>query len=299
MSPDRPPEGSGRDGDRAALLEALRSDAPVVAVELRPPPAGLDPGESMDAWIDLHQALRRFAGKGRFVFVTDNAVGEAEEENLAHMLANLPAEAPRNRVVPILTSKHTLRYCLLYAERAAAAGLEALTVVGGDRDVGPPRCVEHAFQLRERIRRQVPDLELGGWANPHRPAEEQAGFLTAPDFHGSFYLTQIVSHHDPAGLAELLESLDRRGARLPGLAGVFLYRSAHPATLTRLGAYFPVPAEALAREFEAGATPEEICARSIRAALAAGAAGVYLSNLGLRRAGARLSAILDRLDLPA
>lgn len=299
------------------LLEALRSETPVVAVELRPPPAEMEAGEAMEAWIDLHQVLRRFAGRGRFVFVTDNAVGDAEEENLTHMLGNLPAEARRDRIVPILTCKHTLRHCLLFAERAAAAGLDALTVVGGDRDVGPPRCVAHAYELRERIRERVPGLVLGGWANPHRPAREQAGFLTAPDVHADFYLTQIVSHHDAAGLEALTAALrgtpaegdgasegaegtapSTRSGPLPGLAGVFLYRSARPSTLARLGQYFPVPAEALTREFDAGVPPEEICARSVRAALDAGAAGVYLSNLGLRGAGGRLQKILDRAGLP-
>lgn len=282
---------------RSALLDALLADDPVVALELRPPPADVDPGEAMEAWIDLHQVLRRFAGQGRFVIVTDNAVGDAEEENLAHMLANLPQEARRDRIVPILTSKHSLQYCLVYAERAAAAGLDALTVVGGDRGVGPPRCVDHAFQLREKIRERVPRLVLGGWANPHRPTEEQAGFLTAPDFHGAYYLTQIVSHHDAMGLEALTTTLSKRGAALPGLAGVFLYRSARPRLLERLGQYFPVPAEALTREFESGIAPEEICARSIRAALDAGAAGVYLSNLGLRGAGTRLRRILERAGL--
>ena len=269
----------------------------MVALELRPPPAGMDPGEAMEAWIDLHQVLRRFAGQGRFVVVTDNAVGDAEEENLTHMLANLPDVARRDRIVPILTSKHALRYCLLYAERAAAAGVDALTVVGGDRGVGPPRCVDHAFELRGKIRERVPGLVLGGWANPHRPSDEQAGFLTAPDFHASYYLTQIVSHHDAGGLEALTGELDRRGSALPGLAGVFLYRSARPQTLQRLGEYFPVPARAIARDFEAGLPPEEICARSVRAALDAGAAGVYLSNLGLRGAGTRLRRILERAGL--
>lgn len=280
----------------AGLLRALASGTgPVVAVELRPPPSDLDLGESMEAWIDLHQALRRFAGEGRFVFVTDNAVGKAEEENLAHLLANLPDDAPRDGVVPILTSKHTLEYCLLYAERAAAAGIQALTVVGGDVSVGPPRCVPHAYLLRDRIQARVPALTLGGWANPHRPSEEQAGFLTAPDFHGSFYLTQVVSHHTARGLADLREELDRRGSSLPGLAGIFLYRSANSRTLERLNAYFPVPARELAEEFESGASPEEICARSIRAALDAGIEGVYLSNLGFRGAGRRLRRILNLL----
>ncbi|MDT8341237.1 MAG: hypothetical protein RQ751_06965 [Longimicrobiales bacterium] len=283
-------------GSPAALLRSLTAgEGPVVAVELRPPPAGLDPGESMEAWIDLHHVLRRFTGAGRFVFVTDNAVGKAEEENLAHLLANLPEDAPRDRVVPILTCKHALDYCLLYAQRAAAGGMDALTVVGGDRAVGPPRCVPHACRLRARIRERVPDLTLGGWANPHRPAPEQADFLTAPDFHAAFYLTQVVSHHGAGGLEALHRELERRGVSLPGLAGIFLYRSANPRTLERLGAYFPVPARELAAEFAAGSAPEEICARSVRAALDAGAAGVYLSNLGFREAGRRLRAILDHL----
>lgn len=279
-----------------ALIDALgRSGDPVIAVEIRPPAADVDPKASMEAWIDLHHVLRRFTGDGRFVFVTDNAVGKAEEENLAHLMANLPEEAPRDRIVPILTSKHELDYCLLYAQRAQAAGIEALTVVGGDRDVGSPRCLPHAYLLRARIRERTPTLTLGGWANPHRPAEEQAGFLAPGDFHASFYLTQVVSHHSAAGLEALVGEVRRRDLGLEGLAGVFLYRSANPDTLARLGSYFPVPAEELTAEFARGDTPEEICARSVRAALDAGAAGVYLSNLGFRGAGRRLKAVLDRV----
>lgn len=277
----------------AALVRELAGGEPVIAVELRPPPADLDAGDSMEAWIDLHHVLRRFTGQGRFVFVTDNAVGKAEEENLTHLLANLPAEASRDRVVPILTSKHSLEYCLLYAQRAAAAGMDALTVVGGDKDVGPPRCVPHAYQLRARIQERVPSLSLGGWANPHRPPAEQAGFLTAPDFHASFYLTQVVSHHSAGAVEGLIRELAGRGAtELRGLAGIFLYRSANPRTLERLGHYFPVPAREITAEFEAGATGEEICGRSVRAVLDAGVAGVYLSNLGFRGAARRLHAIL-------
>ena len=52
-------------------------------------------------------------------------------------------------MVPFLTCQHSLRYCLNYAQRAAAAGLDALTVLGGDESVGPPRCVDHAYVLRK------------------------------------------------------------------------------------------------------------------------------------------------------
>jgi hypothetical protein len=88
----------------------------------------------MDAWIDLNHALRRFTASGRFVLLTDDAVGQAEEENLGHLAANLSGASEPGRLLPFLTCKHRLDYCLLYAERAAALGLEALVVLGGDPD---------------------------------------------------------------------------------------------------------------------------------------------------------------------
>ena len=47
----------------------------------------------------------------------------------------------------------------------------------------------------------MPWLRLGGWANPHRHPEEQAEFLSWPDAHADFFLTQVVSHHS-AGRVE-------------------------------------------------------------------------------------------------
>lgn len=277
----------------SSLRRALDAERPPILVELRPPRADLGPEASIDAWIDLHHTLGRLAEGGRHVLVTDSAVGQKEEENLAHLMANLPEGVPRDLIVPILTCKHTLDYCTLYAQRARAAGLEALTVVGGDRGVGPPRCVPHAYLLRQHLKGRVAGLDLGGWANPHRPAEEQAGFLTDSGFGGDFYLTQIVSHHDAGGLRALVDELDRRGSTLKGVAGVFLYRSPNRRTLERLATYFPVPVEGIVADFESGMSAEEICARSVRAALDAGANGVYLSNLGLRGARRRLDRILS------
>lgn len=246
----------------------------------------------MDVWIDLNTAIRRVLKDDRFVFVTDNAVGAHEEENLAHLADNLGDDVDLRRVVPFLTTKHALDYCLLYAARARSAGVEALTVLGGDRSVGPPRCVPHAHELRALIRRRVPELGLGGWANPHRPAAEQVDFLTADDFHAEFFLTQVVSHHSVHRVEALLAEAARRGVTKPGVFGVFCYRSANPETLRRLGEFFPVPAAELAREFEGGATPEEICARSIRELRRAGAGHVYVSNLGGRDAARRLERIV-------
>jgi hypothetical protein len=282
-----------RPATTSLLLDRLARPEPLVTVELRPPKSGLGPLETMDVWIDLNTAIRRLLGKDRFVFVTDNAVGAHEEENLAHLAANLGGEVDLRRVVPFLTTKHTLDYCLMYAARAHSAGVEALTVLGGDRSVGPPRCVPHAYELRTLIRDRVPGLALGGWANPHADAVAQVDYLTSSAFHAEFFLTQVVSHHSLACVEALLEEMERRGVAIPGVFGVFCYRSANPGTLERLGAFFPVPAAELTREFAAGATPEEVCARTIRELRAAGAGKVYVSNLGGRDAAARLDRILQ------
>lgn len=279
----------------AALLRALGGPEPVIAVELRPPRSGLGTEAGMDAWIDLNHAVRRLTRDGRFVLLTDDAVGEAEEENLGHLEANLAEGAEPARLLPFLTCKHSLEYCLLYAKRAASLGLEALAVLGGDPHVGPPRCVPHAYQLRARIEEGVPGLTLAGWANPHADTDEQARYLAARDLHAAFYLTQVVSHPSAGRLEALVRAVRERRPHLPALAGIFHYRSANPETLRRLADFFPVPAEALTRHFAAGGSPEAWTGRSVRAALDAGADGVYLSNLGLRRAPRLLARILEQL----
>jgi 5,10-methylenetetrahydrofolate reductase len=276
----------------SVLLDRLRDPKPLVTVETRPPRSGLGHAETMDVWIDLHQSVRRLLRDDRFVFITDNAVGAHEEENLSHLAANLGQEVDLRRIVPFLTTKHTLEYCLMYAARAASSGIESLTVLGGDVSVGPPRCVPHAHELRALIRQRAPGLVLGGWANPHRSAEEQVGFLAAEDFHADFFLTQVVSHHSLDRVEALLAECDRRGVKTPGVFGVFFYRSANAGTLAKLGEFFPVPAEGLARDFAAGDSPEEVCAHTIRALRAAGAGKIYVSNLGWRGAAQRLEKIL-------
>src|SRR5436190_3865337 len=155
------------------FLTALRSGSPVFAAELRPARAELASAEGMDAWIDTYHAVRRLTREGTFVCITDSAVGAAEEDNVRHLVTNLQRDVPRERIVPFLTSKHTLEYCLSYAERARQSGFPALVVLGGDKAVGAPRSVEHAWQLREMLRQRNEQLALGGWANPHANAERQ------------------------------------------------------------------------------------------------------------------------------
>jgi 5,10-methylenetetrahydrofolate reductase len=275
-----------------ALLAALSSDQPVIAAELRPPRAELETAASMDAWIDTYHAVRSLTREGTFVFLTDSAVGLKEEDNLRHLVINLGADVPRSSVIPFLTCKHPLDYCLAYAERAHQQGFEALVVLGGDKSVGPPRCVDHAWQLREEIRRHRTGLTLGGWANPHGEAAAQVGHLLDDHVHAEFYLTQIVSHHSRAAVERFLEEGRRRRLKVPGLFGVFYYRSANRRTLSTLSEFLPVPVDELTKEFAGGASAEEICARSIRELSEAGARHFYVSNLPLGRAASTLRKIV-------
>jgi hypothetical protein len=277
------------------LLDHLRSGVRVIAAELRPPRAELEAPASRDAWIDTYHAVRSLARGGTFVFLTDSAVGSREEDNLRHLVINLGTDVPRASVVPFLTCKHPLDYCLAYADRAQHHGFEALVVLGGDRSLGPARCVEHAWQLREEIRRRVPNLTLGGWANPHADPIAQVGHLLEDRAHAEFYLTQIVSHHSLRKVAGFLEEGQRRGLPLQGLFGLFYYRSANLKTLTALKEFLPVPVEELTREFAEGTSPEDICARSIRALTALGVRHFYISNLPLGRAAVTLRRILDKV----
>jgi len=279
------------------LLTALRSGSSVFGAELRPPRAELAAGEGMDAWIDTYHAVRRLTRQGTFVFLTDSAVGAEEEDNLRHLIINLGTDVPRERIVPFLTSKHSIEYCLSYAERAYQSGFPALVILGGDKQVGTPRCVEHAWQLRQRLRASDRMLALGGWANPHGDPERQVDYLASPDFHAEFFLTQVVSHHNVDPVARFIGVAERRRLDLPAVFGVFYYRSANARTLNALKSFLPVPAEGLTREFGAGVSAEDVCARTIRAMMDVGARHFYISNLPIGRAQAVLGSILERVGV--
>jgi hypothetical protein len=279
------------------FLTALRSGSSVFAAELRPPRAELESAEGMDAWIDTYHAVRGLTREGTYVFLTDSAVGAAEEDNLRHLVTNLGRDVPRERIVPFMTAKHTMEYCLAYAERARQSGFPALVVLGGDKTVGTPRIVEHAWQLRRHLRQHQPTLALGGWANPHADANRQVDYLIDPDFTAEFYLTQVVSHHDIEAVSRFIQAASRRDVPVPGVFGVFYYRSANARTLQLLRSFLPVPVDGLTREFEAGETAQDICARTLRALVDAGARHFYISNLPIGRAQQVLASILSKAGL--
>lgn len=278
-----------------SFLTQLRTASDVsISVELRPPRAELEGTEGIDAWIDTYHAILSLTRQHVRVMVTDSAVGAQEENNLRHLVANLGEDVARNQVVPFLTTKHSLDFCLEYADQATDRGFPSIVVLGGDKHVGRPRCVPHAWELRARIRERHPSLELGGWANPTADPARQVDFLLDPRVAADFYLTQIVSHHQAATVGRFLDEGHRRGLTLPGVFGVFYYRSANPTTLTTLRRFLPVPVDELAVEFAGGATPVDVCARTIRTLAGLGARHFYLSNLPLRHTARILTAIMDK-----
>ncbi len=265
----------------------------MTAVELRPPREELDAVAGMESWIDTYHAVRGVTSQQTFVFLTDSAVGQREEHNLRHLVTNIGEDAPRERIVPFLTAKHSLYYCLSYATRAWQYGFRSLVVLGGDQSVGPTRCVERGWQLRRALRERQAGLELGGWANPHKDAPAQVGYLLEPEATADFFLTQVVSHHDMAAIERFLQEAERQQLTIPGVFGIFYYRSANHRTLNALASFLPVPEPSLVRDFSEGASAEVICAQTVRALWRVGVRHVYISNLPIAGAPRILKAIID------
>jgi 5,10-methylenetetrahydrofolate reductase len=250
---------------------------------------------SVDAWIDSNRLMRKITSLGRFVFMTDGAIGRREEPNLRHVTINLGSEADRSHIVPILTTKHSLEYCLEFAQRSYTLGFSALVVLGGDKSDDTPRCVEHAYELRRLIRQQVPGVTLGGWASPHG-GPRQVEYMLHPEYSADFYLAQIVSHYQPRAMDEFISEVHRLGVKIPGIFGVFYYRSANPKTFEMLSKFIPVPAVELARDFAAGVHPDEICARSVHALWQRGVRNIYVSNLPMPTATETFTRIEARVE---
>ena len=279
-----------------SLLSQLSSSKRLLLnVELCPPRIDLPLEESVDAWIDSNRLIRKITSLHRFVFMTDGAIGKREEPNLRHVTLNLGPETDRARIVPILTTKHSLEYCLEFAERSFELGFKSLVVLGGDKSDGIPRCVEHAHELRSLIRKRVPGLTLGGWTNPHGGLR-QIEFMLDPNYSADFYLAQIVSHYQTRELDRFLATAQKLGVRIPGIFGVFYYRSANAKTLELLSQFFPVPVDDLRSGFQSGLTPEGMCAQSIQALVERGVYNIYVSNLPMASGGQKLGDIEGRLQ---
>ena len=225
----------------------------MVAAELRPPRAELGATASMDAWIDTYHAVRSLTRSGTPVFLTDSAVGLKEEDNLRHLVSNLGTDVPRSAIVPFLTCKHPMEYCIGYADRAVQQGFEALVVLGGDKSVGPPRCVEHAWQLREEIRKHQP-RPVAGRLGQSACESRRTGRPSA----GPRRDRRVLPDADrlapqPARVEAFVDEAARTAADdCRGCSASSTTARRTPRTLAALKSFLPVPAAELTAEFAAG-----------------------------------------------
>ena len=134
------------------------------------------------------------------------------------------------------------------------------------------------------------DRRLDGPSGGAEPAPRDR----QPEFCADFYLAQIVSHYDTVGLDKFLDECAARGVQIPGVFGVFYYRSANRKTLGMLRQFFPVADDGLTRDFAAGKGSEQVCAESVRALLGRGVKNIYISNLPMIDVEGRLSRIEGR-----
>ena len=167
----------------SSYLSLLASESTsVVAVELRPPRAELEAAEGMDAWIDTYHAIRSLTRHDVRVMVTDSAVGAQEENNLRHLVANLGDTVGRHQVIPFLTTKHSLEFCLAYADQAVHNGFPSLVVLGGDKHVGRARCARARVAAAQADSRAAPGARAGRLGEPDRRIRmRQVEFLLGPD----------------------------------------------------------------------------------------------------------------------
>jgi hypothetical protein len=136
---------------------------------------------------------------------------------------------------------------------------------------------------------------LGGWASPHG-GRRQVEFMLHPEYTADFYLAQIVSHYQTAAIDEFVNETERVGVKIPGIFGVFYYRSASPRTFAMLSKFIPIPVDEITRDFAAKIPAEEICARSVHALLQRGVKNVYVSNLPMPTAVDTFTRVESRVE---
>ena len=138
---------------------------------------------------------------------------------------------PRSRVVPFLTTKHTLGTAWRMRTAPPSRDSRRSWYSAATRMSARPGALRMHGSCGRRCARARPELALGGWANPHADAARQVDFLLDENANADFYLTQIVSHHDAEAVERFVREAEHRQLTLPGVFGVFYYRSANPKTL--------------------------------------------------------------------
>src|SRR5262249_54803258 len=111
-----------------------------------------------------------------------------------------------------------------------------------------------------------------------------------------FYMAQIVSHYQPRAIDEFVNETHRLGVKIPGIYGVFYYRTPNPRTFSMLSKFLPVPLGVFKEDFARKVPPEEIFARSVDPLVQRGVKNVYVSNLPMSTAGQTFTRVESRVE---
>ena len=147
-----------------------------------------------------------------------SAVGAQEENNLRHLVTNLGDAVGRHKVMPFLTTKHSLEFCLAYADQAVHNGFPSLVVLGGDKHVGRPRFSSTRGSCAPDPPAS-PEPELGGWANPTRIPCARSTTCSSPMQRG--FLPDADRVAPPGRRVMRSSSRPVQRPRDPGVFGVF------------------------------------------------------------------------------
>ena len=205
-----------------------------------------------------------------------------------------PARARR----AVSDAKHSLEYCLSYAERAQQSGFPALVVLGGDKASASPRRSSTPGSCGSSFGNAIRRSILGGWANPHARCRAAGGLPDHARVSGG-----VLSD---AGREPPPRRNGRRGSSWPPSRRGVRCRECSASSITgarirgrwrRWEGLFRCPPKGCRASSRPARPPEEICARTIRALLDAGARHFYISNLPIGRAQQVLASVLEKVGV--
>ncbi len=283
-----------------ALVNALGNGSLALSVELRPPRAELDAAAGMDAWIDTYHAVRGLVAE-RDVRVSDRQRrrrARRTQPSAPRHQSRYGRAARSRRAVP---HDEALARVLPRVRRAGLARRLPLARRPGRRSHGRP-----APMRRARVAAARSDPRARAGSDAGRLGESACGCGQTSGLPWRPSLQRRVLPH--AGhlaprprrqVDRFLDEAHRQRLAMPGIFGVFYYRSANPKTLAMLKQFLPVPVDGLRVEFGEGASAEEVCARTIRGLRAQGVRHFYVSNLPIGRARQTLEKIVGLAGLKA
>ena len=238
------------------LVRALRATVPsVLSVELRPPRAELDAAAGMDAWIDTYHAVSGLVAR-RDVRVPHRQRRRRARRTQPAASRHQPRHgraARSRRAVPDDEALAASSACRTPSARGRKAS-GRWSCSAATRSVGPPRCVD----ARVAAARGDPRARAGALARRLGESARRSGDAGGLSRRRALHRRVLpdagrLASRRRGRSSAFCEELDAAAAStLPGIFGVFYYRSANPKTLETLKQFLPVPVEGLTRGVRGG-----------------------------------------------